>query len=104
MSTIESKSLDVFIRRQWNDFRIAKVSRENIRDLRWDFISGGMRSRAPQPFIHAYVWCDQVEGDIAHSCMHGRGPHRIKVCVTKKDNDRNVWRVLLEAAGPKPDR
>ena len=31
--------------------------------------------RGPQYFIHAYVMCDRYDGDLAHSCRHGEGPH-----------------------------
>jgi hypothetical protein len=30
----------------------------------------------------------QIDGEIGHSCRHGPPPHRIKVCMTKKDNRR----------------
>jgi hypothetical protein len=61
-------------------------------------------SKAPQPFIHGYVWCTDLDGEIAHSCRHGSGPHRIKVCVVKKDNSKEVWKILEAAVGPKPKR
>ena len=94
----------VNVRRQWNDWKVGRVQWESLMDPRWDTTSGGVNSRAPQPFIHGYVLCTDVEGDISHSCRHGQGPHRIKVCIVKKDNDRDTWRRLLEAVGPKPTR
>lgn len=93
---------DLWIRRQWNDWRIAKVSFDNLEDPHWDTFSGGVFQEAPQPFIHGYVWCCDVQGEIAHSCAHGEGPHRIKVCVVKKDNDPKVFDELLDWVGPKP--
>ena len=90
------------IRRQWNDWRIAEVSFDKIEGLRWDKLSGGVRAPAPQPFIHGYVSCADVDGDLAHSCRHGEGPHNIKVCIVKKDNSTEIWKKLLSIVGPKP--
>ena len=41
---------------------------------------------------------DLVEGEVAHSCAHGPGPHRIKVVVVKKDNDPKLIKALTEIA------
>jgi hypothetical protein len=42
--------------------------------------------------------CDgMIAGKLAHSCEHGPPPHRIKVCVTKKGNEK-FWRAIEEAA------
>ena len=94
----------VQVRRDWNDHRIGTVRWSDLRSPRWDSISGGEQNRTPQPFIHAFVWCDVVEGDIAHSCIHGPPPHDIKVCLVKKDNQSDVWSRLSEIVGPKPGR
>ena len=93
----------VYICRQWNDFRVASVSWGQISELHWTRVSGGVGSIAPQPFVHGYVWCSDVNGDIAHSCAHGEGPHRIKVCLIKSANPK-MWKQILENAGPKPRR
>ena len=94
----------VRIRRDWNDRRLGTVRWSDLRDPRWDSISGGEQNPTPQPFIHGYVWCDRIHGDIAHSCAHGRGPHNIKVCLVKKDNSREVWRRVSSIVGPKPGK
>ena len=94
----------VRVRRDWNDHRIGTVRWSDLRNPRWDTISGGEQNRTPQPFIHAYVWCDMVKGDIAHSCAHGPGPHSIKVCLVKKDNSREVWNRLSNIVGARPGR
>ena len=55
--------------------------------------------------IEIPVRCDAaLEGEVSHSCLHGDGPHRIKVCVVAKDNTRAVMTRLREIAGPKPPR
>ena len=92
------------IRRQWNDWQIASVHLSQIWELRWDRIGGGIRVPAIQPFIHGYVLCTDIDGEIAHSCSHGPPPHSIKVCVVKKDNRPEVFNLLLEIVGPKPGR
>ena len=97
-------SVPVRVRRDWNDHRIGTVKWSDLRGPRWDSISGGEQNSTPQPFIHGYVWCDIVQGDIAHSCAHGPGPHNIKVCLVKKDNSREVWNRLSAIVGPKPGR
>ncbi len=93
----------VWARRQWNDWRHAKYRLEDLEQPHWDNLSGGVMSVAPQYFLHGYVWCDaMLEGELAHSCAHGKGPHRIKVCITKIGNDPAIFKRLAETAGPKP--
>jgi hypothetical protein len=92
----------VYVRRQWNDWRVAKVELEKIEGLHWDVISGGVNAPCPQPFVHGYVQCTDIIGEIPHSGMHGKCPHRIKVCVVKKYNDKKIWQKILEIVGPKP--
>jgi len=93
-----NESRTVKVRRQWNDWRIGEVKISGITDLHWDDISGGVWVKAPRPFLHGYVWCDEIVGEIAHSCMHGEGPHRIKVCIVKKDNDASTFKQLSNSA------
>src|SRR5580704_13263207 len=90
------------IRRQWNSWRVAEADLDDLSGLHWTSVSGGVCSRAPQPFVHGYVSCANVVGDVAHSCRHGRGPHSIKICIVKKDQPPEVWREILEIVGPKP--
>ena len=92
----------VRVRRDWNDHRIGTVRWSDLKNPRWDVISGGEQNPTPQPFIHAYVWCNKVRGNIAHSCVHGPPPHNIKVCLVRKDNSKIVWDRLLALAGSKP--
>jgi hypothetical protein len=94
----------VLVRRQWNDRRVAKFRVEDIGDLHWSRLSGGVRSRAPREFLHGYVLCcDMLDGELSHSCRHGRGPHSIKVCVVKKDNAASVFTRLSQLAKGKND-
>lgn len=89
----------VRVRRQWNDWRIATYKLSDLADVHWDTISGGVNENTPRPFLHGYVYCDgMIDGELSHSCAHGPGPHRIKVCVVKKDNSKQVIQTLTRQA------
>jgi len=100
----EQQQVTVTVRRQWNDYRSATFRIDDLDDWHWDTISGGVNAVAPQPFVHAYGSCDgKIGGEIAHSGIHGPCPHRIKLCLTKTDNQA-VWSEVLRRAGPPPPR
>ncbi len=89
----------VVVRRHWNDNRRAVYGIGHLERLHWSEVSGGVSRRSPRAFVHAYVWCDgAIDGEVAHSGMHGPCPHRIKVCVVAKDNDRAVMEQLKKLA------
>jgi len=98
----DPSSQRVRIRRQFNDPMVAECPTSALQDFCWDVISGGVKARAPQWFLFAFVDCTEVIGDIAHSCQHGSAPHSIKVCVVKIDNDPETYAALAEKAGPRP--
>lgn len=93
--TAPSPDEEIVVRRHWNGtdgavFRLADVS-----EYHWSQTSGGQATGlgrvSPRPMVHGYVWCDrEYRGELAHSCMHGPPPHRIKVCIVAKDNSRQV--------------
>lgn len=96
---------EVWVRRQYNDYRIAKYELNSIEGIHWDRVSGGVGAQTPQAFLHGYVSCDgMLEGELSHSGIHGPCPHQIKVCILKMDNDPKVYAQLKEQAGPKPYR
>ena len=45
----------VTVGRQWNDYRLATVRLVDLHDLHFSDISGGVRQRAPRPFLHGYI-------------------------------------------------
>ncbi len=95
----------MWVRRQWNDHRVARYRVADLEGPHWDWMNTGVKARAPQPFIHGDVWCDgMIEGELWHPCMPGTGPHRIKVCVIQTDNDGDTFAQLVRHAGPKPRR
>jgi hypothetical protein len=63
-------------------------------------VSGGTQIESRRPFVFAYVWCNKVQGDIAHSCLHGPAPHNVKVCIMKRDNSAKVWNRVSRMVGP----
>ena len=82
----------VWVRRQWNDYRDALYKIDDVDGLHWRSVSGGLNLRSPRPFLMGYVWCDgMLMGELAHSCRHGRGPHKILVCIPKKTNSVEVF-------------
>jgi hypothetical protein len=87
--------LTVRVRRQWNDDRIATYRIEDLSGLHMSDVSGGIQARANREYLCGYVACDRaLKGAVPHSCEHGRGPHRIKVCVVKKDNSARIYHLL----------
>jgi hypothetical protein len=100
----ESDDAVIAVRRQWNDRRIATYRLRDISELQWGRTSGGTRARTPQLFVHGYVMCDaMIGGKLAHSCSHGPAPHRIKVCLTRKENE-SVWKHVVAIVGQRPGR
>ena len=91
----------ITIRRHWNDWHLANVRVTDIDGLHFSQTSGGVMRRSPRPFLFGYISCDAiVDGEIAHSCRHGQGPHWIKICIVKKDNAKAVYdRLAAMAAG-----
>src|SRR5215468_851714 len=94
--------MQVKVRRHWKSWQVGSVDLDSLPGLHWSRVSGGISIMAPQPFIHGYVWCNEIQGEIAHSCLHGEGPHNIKICIVKKDNSSDVYKALLRIAGEKP--
>ena len=94
----------VRVRRDWDDHRVGTVRWSDLGNPRWDMVSGGTQTRTPEPCVHGYGMCDKVRGNIAHSCIHGPGPHNIKVCIVQKDNSRQVWDYLMKIVGSRPPK
>lgn len=104
MFDVLSEQPHIVVRRQWNDWRRATIEYSRFESPHWSNESGGVRARAPRYYVHGYVWCNSIiEGELAHSCSHGEGPHRIKVCIVKGDNNPSVWHELAKQAGPNPN-
>jgi hypothetical protein len=92
----------VWVRRQFDDHRHAAYRLGDVSGWHWSNISGGINHPANRYYLHAYVMCDgMIAGELAHRCIHGPPPHRIKVCITKKGNEK-FWRTIEEAGPANP--
>ena len=99
--TSNDADIIVWVCRQWNDYREASYHLSDVQDFHWSRVSGGVQAPAPRAFVHAYFMCDaMIEGELAHACRHGEGPHRIKVCITKSSN-REIWPIIERLVGPR---
>lgn len=86
----------IHVRRQSNDWRTAAYRIDDLEGLHYSNISGGVGANMGRNFLCAYVWCNaMISGELAHSCRHGDGPHRVKVVVTQKGNEE-VYSQLTE--------
>jgi hypothetical protein len=89
----------VWVRRQFNNRKHAAYRLADVSKWHWSNFSGGIGRKANRHYLHGYVWCDaMLAGKLGHSCQHGPPPHHIKVCITKKGNEK-VWRDI-EAVAP----
>ncbi len=96
----EATGCVVWVRRQFDSHKHAAYRFSDMSGWHWSDVSGGTQKRANRQYLHAYVMCDaMIAGELSHSCAHGPGPHRIKVCVTKTDNKKS-WKDIEEAAQP----
>lgn len=88
----------VWVRRQFSSRKHAAYRLADVDGWHWSNISGGTMRRANRYYLHGYVWCDAlIAGKLGHTCQHGPPPHHIKVCVTKKGNEK-FWREIEKAA------
>jgi hypothetical protein len=100
-ASVSSASDIVRVRRQPGHWRLADYRLSDVSRMRWGYIGGGLRRRT-QWHVYGFVMCDaMVSGKLGHSCKHGPPPHRIKVCITKKYNEK-IWPKIAEKVGPKP--
>lgn len=60
MRNEKGRDAEVIVRRQWNDWRQATYRLSDLEGAHWGTLSGGVRVRTPQPFLHGYVQCDAM--------------------------------------------
>lgn len=99
------KILTVWVQYHRLDTQTAKYDFRRFEDPHWSIENYHREAKVPQIQIHGYVDCDKMlEGEVAHSCPPGTGPHRVKVSVLEGFNDPDAFNELLDIAGPKPDK
>lgn len=110
LGVIVMDEMVVYVRRQYDDYRIAKYYFKDVWDIDWDDESGGVHTKSPGYLLYGYVKCNgMIEGEIAHSgalgvANHGPCPHDIKVCILKKDNDPEVIKHIINEIGDAPSK
>jgi hypothetical protein len=92
----------VIVRPLWNDWRTAECDITAVTEPHWARFSAEGGAPAPRPLLHGFVFCDCLDGDIGHECDPDRAPHRLKVCILKKDNLPAAHHALAELAGLVP--
>ena len=95
----------VRVRRRWYNRKIGTVRLHDLSGFRW-FPAGRGRYGRPSRrwFLHAYILCTKiVDGAVGHSCQHGPPPHRIRVCLTKKDNSATYATLAGLPGRPSPE-
>ncbi|HEX2173250.1 MAG TPA: hypothetical protein VHL09_12485 [Dehalococcoidia bacterium] len=92
----------IWVRRQANDWRLAKYRLEDVSHIHWDRVKTGPKT-PPQQMLTGLVSCEAaIEGEISHTGSHGPHPHEIKIHIIKKDNDAKVYARLLQQVGSAP--
>lgn len=85
----------VSVRRHPQDWQTATYRLNDVHNLHWDCVSGGVGRVTSHPALFGYVWCNgAVSGGVAHSCRHGPPPHRIKICLPKVCNKEH-WPTIM---------
>ncbi|MCJ2069331.1 hypothetical protein MKK75_11050 [Methylobacterium sp. J-030] len=95
MTVMLDPETPITVRRHWNDWKQGTVPFRCLDGLHYGSTSGGVGVASPRPMLMGYIRCtDLTSGEIAHTCQHGPPPHRIKVTIVQKDNDRSVVAAL----------
>jgi hypothetical protein len=96
----------VRVRRRWYNRKIGTVRLLDLEGFHWAPAGRGRYGRnSARWFLHAYMLCTKiVAGAVGHSCQHGPPPHRIRVCLTKKDNGAAYVRLAALPRRPPPTR
>lgn len=76
-----------------------QVPEEALSGFHFSNVAGGVKATLPRKTLCAYMSCDAIpEGAyFEHSCMHGEGPHSIKVLIPKGAN-ASMYARLVKAA------
>jgi hypothetical protein len=90
----------VWVRPQHRDWRQAAFRLSDLQDVSW----GDPLDEAFLTRLYAHVWCDaMVDGERLHACKPVTAPHRLRVCVLRRDNEAMFER-LRELCGEPPWR
>ncbi len=86
----------VVVRRQWNSALTISVPLSELWNFHIRKTSGGVQAPSPYPMLYAWMLCSSIppESEFDHSCRHGPPPHEILVCITQKDNPKDLYKSL----------
>lgn len=104
---MEDDDLKVIITRASGDYQTGCVSVEEIYDVKWDNVSGGVKKHSGSYSLYGYIpYKTAIDCGIKCSGRHDRGDNVAKVCIPKSLNQsaeyREGYRYLLDDAGDKP--
>ncbi len=90
----------VVVARGWGDWRRIEVPLDALSGWHVTSSAGGTKAPLPRPTLAGYMSCEEIpaDADFGHSCVHGVGPHQIKVLVFKSHNPKAVYERLLAQA------
>jgi len=81
------------VRCAWNAWQTVEVRLDDLQNVHWYQPQG-----APRPMLHAYVDCTKTGGRIAHDCRTTPAPHRLLVCVLKRQATPPAYSALVGRA------
>ena len=81
------------VRCAWNAWQTAEVRLGDLEGIHWYQPTG-----APRPLVHAYVDSAKTRGLIAQACRTTPEPHRLLVCVLKRDAASPAYSELVRLA------
>ena len=86
------------VRCAWNAWQTVEVRLDDLQNVHWYQPQG-----APRPMLHAYVDCTKTGGRIAHDCRTTPPPHRLLVCVLKRQATPPAYSALVGLAAQAGD-
>jgi hypothetical protein len=86
----------VWVRRHATDWRQASYRLADLIGRPWT----DALDRPGAGRLYAHVWCDAMQdGEPLHPCQEATAPHRISVCILRRDNEPLFEHLLRLSAG-----
>lgn len=93
----------VFIRRSPNGHDGGLIPLNEIWNIHWDCITGGIAGQLPYMFLMGLISYETAcESDVKFSGEH-HYENGIKVCIIRKYTPKDTWKCLVERYGPSPE-
>jgi len=88
----------VSVHSEWYGWKTAEVRLGDLEAIHWHQPGG-----APRPLLHGYVSCARTAGRIPHDCAADTAPHKLLVCVLKKQTVPSIYAEIARRAGAVPE-